>query len=188
MKVISYRQNFKDRNRCILMKNKASEESGIAKEKKMVIGEDQSDDMDQRVDKDKDHIEADLKKESGKPRSHFGSEDPTWKGNLPRSHFGSEAEKVDDEMAMGQEEEFNSAYQPEVDKWIRSTLEKEELFELPKCTQDVQPRMPTPTVRTPANTNAFADDVAKTIIVKDPNNQAPKIREQGEIPSGNEEF
>ena len=76
-------------------------------------------------------------------------------------------------------EEFNSANQLEVDKWIRSTLKKEELFELPKCTQDIQPRMPTPTVRTPANTNAFADDVAQTMIVKDPKDQAQQIREQG---------
>ena len=88
-------------------------------------------------------------------------------------------------------EEFNSAYQPEVDKWIRSTLKKEELFELPKCTQDTQPRMPTPTTRTPANTNAFADDVAKTMIVKDPKDQAAQIRDQGkkfQIAMGNLEL
>merc|ERR1712000_664781 len=54
-KVISYRQNFKDRNRCILMKNKASADNGNAKEK-IVIGADHKDDMDQRVDKDKDHF------------------------------------------------------------------------------------------------------------------------------------
>ena len=86
-------------------------------------------------------------------------------------------------------EEFNSAYQPEVDKWIRSTLKKEELFELPKCTQDTQPRMLTPTVRTPAHTNAFADDVAKNMIVKDPKDQTQKIkRTRKKVPSGNEEF
>merc|ERR1712000_805128 len=44
-----------DRNRCILMKNKASADNGNAKEK-IVIGAAHKDDMDQRVDKDKDQF------------------------------------------------------------------------------------------------------------------------------------